>query len=154
MGRGIGFTHILYQPMPGTLKADLNGDHTVNFGDFSVLAGEWLQMEEWYVPLGDDPTACTVDCPVMSITSTRSEVDADPGIPGLESLFQYSVENTSAQGEQYNMIDFTLPTGTDQGVFYIGHLLVGHILLIQITFFLKDCLNQGKHSLLIFIPLT
>ena len=31
-----------------TLRSDLNNDGIVNFRDMAILAGEWLQTEEWY----------------------------------------------------------------------------------------------------------
>jgi len=37
----------LYGCRPGGLHADLNGDCMVDFKDFAVLAGSWLEVKLW-----------------------------------------------------------------------------------------------------------
>ena len=104
-------------PVERTLTADIYFDGIVNFKDFAMLAGEWMQVEDWYEP----PVTCDGNCPVMSIQSDSAiadydEFDPDPH-PGNELLISYLVSNDSVTGEHNNMINFTLPAGSDEGVY-------------------------------------
>ena len=92
-------------PVERTLEADIYFDGIVNFRDFAVLAGEWQQEEDWYSPpyFGGGP--------VM-------EIDSDIYVgPDFGFIGSYTVTNTSPQAEHNNMIEFTLPAGTNQGVY-------------------------------------
>ena len=62
--------------------------------------------------------AATASGASMDVTDYNYQGDYWPANPGDEALFQYSVENTSDAGNSKNMVDFTLPFGSDDGVFY------------------------------------
>ena len=98
---------------PHTLSADIYFDGIVNLLDFAVLAGEWMQEEDWYGPpySGGGPT--------MDITANSyiGNHDLDLFHLGDELLIQYTVTNTSGSGTKNNMIDFSLPAGCNQGVY-------------------------------------
>ena len=50
---GLQFNPVLVDvpgEFPRTLVADVYFDGIVNFRDFAVLAGEWLDEEDWYSP--------------------------------------------------------------------------------------------------------
>ncbi len=110
-----GNSYTIYTQLPGKLKANIGGnDNIVNFVDFSVLAGEWMQVEEWYV----EPVTCDPCCPMMDIFYITSQVE-DNRIPnpGNELKVTYLVTNTSENDSIYEMNKFILPAGINQGIY-------------------------------------
>ena len=63
--------------------------------------------------------------PTMDIQIYKTQGDYLLENPGLENLWQYTVTNMSDAGSQNNMLDFTLPAGTNQGIFYAGDATSG-----------------------------
>jgi hypothetical protein len=57
--------------------------------------------------------------PTMTVTSTVTVGDYDLNHPGQERRIQYFVQNISPAGDVNNMIEFTLPVGSNQGVYQI-----------------------------------
>jgi len=101
---------------PRTLESDIYFDGIVNFRDFAILAGEWLDEEDWYSP----PTGG--DGPTMTVESSCYIADYDQWAenphPGDELLLQYEVTNTTSGGDPDNaLIIFSVPCGINQGVY-------------------------------------
>ncbi|MDD5011440.1 MAG: hypothetical protein PHQ00_04885, partial [Phycisphaerae bacterium] len=98
-------------PVERTLTTDLYFDGIVNFRDFAVLAGEWLDEEDWYsLPYsGDGPT--------MDIMSLASIGEYFGENPGNESKLSYLVTNTGLDDIDNSMITFIAPAGSNQGVY-------------------------------------
>ena len=107
---GIGAT-VPFQPeltdvpgeYPRTLEADIYFDGIVNLLDFAVLAGEWMDEEDWYSP----PYAG--GGPEMTIQYATDNT----------GWFEYLIRNTSQEPDigAKNMIDFVFPAGANQGVY-------------------------------------
>ena len=117
--QGLAFDSVLVDvpgEFPRTLDADIYFDGIVNFRDFAVLAGEWMDTEDWYVlPTGGDG-------PTMAVDSSYSIADydqwADTPHPGDELLLQYEVTNTTSGSDPDNaLIIFSVPCGINQGVY-------------------------------------
>jgi hypothetical protein len=61
----------------------------------------------------------TTSTPTMTIIATTYLDDFDPDHPGLELAITYAVQNTSPSGADNNMIQLTIPAGSNQQVFFV-----------------------------------
>ena len=72
-------------------------------------------MKKWVVMLLMGVGVASGD-PSMTVTTTVNLGEFDGGNPGLELQFVYDVTNTSAAGDVNNMISWSIPAGSDDGV--------------------------------------
>ncbi len=98
-------------PVETTLTTDIYFDGIVNFRDFAVLAGEWLDKENWYT------LPHSGDGPVMEVMSLTSIGEYFNEHFGNESKLTYLVTNTTPESDPDNsLISFIAPLGSNQGV--------------------------------------
>jgi len=57
--------------------------------------------------------------PIMDVTASQSIGEYDGGHPGVEALWQYTIANQSEPLQENYMVEFTLPAGSDDGLFFI-----------------------------------